>query len=65
MRKFWVAYKTEINPMNVTVVELQENEKANAHTFYCILKQRYEKEHLRGFDFWKERNIISWSLIEE
>ena len=65
MRKFWVAYKSEINPMNVTIVELQENEKANANTFYCILKQRYEKDYLKGFDHWNERNIISWSLIEE
>lgn len=65
MRKFWVAYKSEISPISTTVVVLQENEKANANTFYCILKQRYEKERLQGFDHWKERNIISWSLIEE
>lgn len=61
MKKYWVAYKNKINPINVTVVSLQENEKANQNTFYCILKQRYEKM----FDHWKERNIISWSLIEE
>lgn len=65
MRKFWVAYKNKTNPMNVIVVVLQENEKANATTFYRILKQRYENDHLQGFDHWNERNIISWSLIEE
>lgn len=65
MRKFWVTYRNEISPISSTIVTLQENEKANANTFYYILKQRYEKEHLSGFDHWKERNIISWSLIEE
>lgn len=64
MRKFWVAYRNEINPINTTIVVLQENEKANTNTFYLKIKQKCERAFLH-YDHWTERNIISWSLIEE